>query len=468
MVKNLVKKLQRTFLLAFKGLFFVLLFAIFFGLFGLTERELWRASRTAAIAMSTFVVAGICFIKIYGGYAIGRKKSKEIIYSVVLAIGITDLITYFQIYIMLYNYDKRSPLTQDIFTFIGVVLLQIIATYLATYFGNFLYFVINPPDSVVVVYGEKEGLVNFVSKINRYKKQYSIRTLCSIRDENLKQIIRDHQTVFLYAIPEEDKDRMVEYCYKHRKNIYFTPDLADIVIKHSHHVLVDDVTVLESRVTGLTFEQALIKRACDIVVSLIAIIVSSPIMLLEALAIKLEDGGPVFFRQPRVTQDGRIFNVLKFRTMIVDADKNNKRLASQGDSRITKVGNILRKLRIDELPQFINILKGEMSVVGPRPEQAEITEKYVEVLPEFRYRLKVKAGLTGLAQVLGKYNTTPKDKLILDLIYIEQYSIWVDLKIMLQTAKVLFKSDSTEGVIGELPIDLEKHRELLEEKKAQQ
>ena len=468
MVKNFVKKLQRTFLLAFKGLFFVLLFAIFFGLFGLTERELWRASRTAAISMSTFVVAGICFIKIYGGYAIGRKKSKEIIYSIVLAIGITDLITYFQIYIMLYNYDQRAPLTQDIFTFIGVVLLQIIATYLATYFGNYLYFVINPPETVVVVYGEKEGLVSFVSKINRYKKQYNIRTLCSIKDENLKQIIRDHQTVFLYSLPEKDKDRLVEYCYKHRKNVYFTPDLADTIIKHSHHVLVDDVTVLESRVTGLTFEQALIKRACDIVVSLIAIVISSPIMLIEALAIKLEDGGPVFFKQPRVTQDGKIFNVLKFRTMIVDADKNNKRLASQGDSRITKVGNVLRKLRIDELPQFINILKGEMSVVGPRPEQAEITEKYVEVLPEFRYRLKVKAGLTGLAQILGKYNTTPKDKLILDLIYIEQYSIWVDLKIMLQTAKVLFKSDSTEGVIGELPIDLEKHRELLEERKAEQ
>ena len=221
------------------------------------------------------------------------------------------------------------------------------------------------------------------------------------------------------------------------------------------------MTVLSSRVTGLTFEQSVLKRALDILVSVVALIVSSPIMLIEALAIKLEDGGPVFFKQPRVTKDGAIFQVLKFRTMIVDADKNKKRLASQDDDRITKVGRIVRKLRIDELPQFINILKGEMSVVGPRPEQAEITEKYVEVLPEFRYRLKVKAGLTGLAQILGKYNTTPKDKLILDLIYIEQYSIWVDLKLMLQTVKVLFKSDSTEGVIGELPIDLEKHREEL-------
>ena len=339
MVKNFVKKLQRTFLLAFKGLFFVALFAIFFGLFGLNERELWRASRTAAISMSTFAVAGVCFIKIYGGFAIGRKKSKEIAYSVMIAAFITDLITYFQISIMLINYEERAPLTQDVFTFAGVVILQVITIYLATYLGNYLYFRVNPPDTVVVVYGDKEGLVNFVSKINKYKKQYEIRTLCSIHDENLKQVIRDHQTVFLYSLPESDKDRLVEYCYKHRKNIYFTPNLADIVTKHSHHVLVDDVTVLESRVTGLTFEQSLIKRVCDIIVSALAILVSSPIMLLEALAIKLEDGGPVFFKQPRVTKDGQIFQVLKFRTMIVDADKNKKRLASQDDDRITKVGS---------------------------------------------------------------------------------------------------------------------------------
>ena len=189
----------------------------------------------------------------------------------------------------------------------------------------------------------------------------------------------------------------------------------------------------------------------DIVISGIGLLCASPIMLIEALAIKLEDHGPVFFRQRRVTKDGKVFEVLKFRTMIVDADKNNKRLASQNDDRITKVGRFLRKTRMDELPQFINILKGDMSIVGPRPEQEEITEKYVEVLPEFKYRLKVKAGLTGLAQIQGKYNTTPRDKLIFDLIYIEQYSLFVDIKLILQTVKVLFKSDSTEGVVGEFP-----------------
>ena len=171
MVKQFVKKLQRTFLLGFKGLFFVVLFAIFFGLFGLNERELWRASRTAAISMSTFAVAGVCFIKIYGGFAIGVKKSREIVYSVLIATVITDLITYFQIAIMLFNYEKRATLTEDFFTFVGVVLLQIIVINLAAYLGNFLYFQINPPESVAVIYGDKDGLVSFVSKINKYKKQ---------------------------------------------------------------------------------------------------------------------------------------------------------------------------------------------------------------------------------------------------------------------------------------------------------
>jgi exopolysaccharide biosynthesis polyprenyl glycosylphosphotransferase len=452
MVKQLVKKLQHTFLLVFKGLLFVMLFLIFFLMYGLlTDYDLLRFSRMAGICMSTFVVAGIAFIKIYGGFAIGSKKSKEIIYSVFIATGITDFITYVQLSIMLKE-------LANLWIFFGIVALQLLTIWGAAYLGNFLYFEVNPPARVVVIYDDKDGLVSFVSKINRYKKQYNITTLISVHDENLHAAIRDNETVFLYALTDADKSRVLEYCYKHRKNIYFTPDLTDIITKHTHHVLVDDVTVLESKVAGLTFEQEIIKRICDILVSGVGLLIASPIMLVEALLIKLEDGGPVFFRQPRVTKDGKQFDVLKFRTMIVDADKNNKRLASQNDDRITKVGRVLRKLRIDELPQFINILKGDMSVVGPRPEQAEITQKYVEVLPEFKYRLKVKAGLTGLAQILGKYNTTPKDKLILDLIYIEQYSIWVDLKLMLQTVKVLFKSDSTEGVIGELPIELVKYQ----------
>lgn len=463
MVKQLAQKMQRTCLVLFKALLLAVLFTIFFGLFGMTQHELWRASRTAVISMSTFVVVGILFIKIYGGFPIGIKKTKEIVYSTFVALFITDIITYFQIAVMLINYDKRAPYIQDIFTMIGVVILQLVAIVLFGYLGNFLYFRINPPARTIVIYGSKQDLIPFVSKIGKYKKQYQITEVVSLDDPDLKQFIRDSDRVFLYSVEGEAKNHLLEYCYKHGKITCITPELSDIVTRHSRHVILDDVTVLESRVSGLTFEQELAKRTLDIVISGIGLIFAGPIMLIEALLIKLEDGGPVFFRQPRLTKDGKVFEVLKFRTMIVDADKEKKGLVKEGDCRITKVGNILRKTRLDELPQFLNILKGDMSIVGPRPEQVEITERYVEVLPEFKYRLKVKAGLTGLAQIRGKYNTTPKDKLILDLIYIEQYSIWVDLKLMLQTVKVLFKSDSTEGVQGDLPIDLSEYSALQED-----
>ena len=193
------------------------------------------------------------------------------------------------------------------------------------------------------------------------------------------------------------------------------------------------------------------KRSFDFVCSLLGLIILSPVFLVLSIMIVLDSRGGVFFRGPRVGLHGKEFKIFKFRSMIPDCEGKGKWNVGDKDDRITKVGKFLRKTRMDELPQFINILKGDMSIVGPRPEQVEITEKYVEVLPEFKYRLKVKAGLTGLAQIQGKYNTTPRDKLIFDLIYIEQYSILLDIKLILQTVKVLFKSDSTEGVIGELP-----------------
>ena len=168
---------------------------------------------------------------------------------------------------------------------------------------------------------------------------------------------------------------------------------------------------------------------------------------LTAIAVKLCDKGPILYRQIRCTRDAKEFTIYKFRSMRVDAESDGvARLASKGDSRITPVGKFIRKCRLDELPQLFNILKGDMSFIGPRPERPEIIEQYVEVMPEFAYRMKVKAGLAGFAQVYGKYNTTPYDKLKLDLIYIEQYSLMLDLKLMLLTLKVLLWPDSTEGV----------------------
>ena len=197
----------------------------------------------------------------------------------------------------------------------------------------------------------------------------------------------------------------------------------------------------------MPIEQAFFKRLMDIVISGIACIVALPFMAGTALAVKLEDGGPVLYKQKRLTIEGQEFYVYKFRSMRIDAEKDGvARLASAGDSRITRVGNFIRKVRLDELPQLFNILKGDMSIVGPRPERPEIAKQYESEMPEFSYRLRVKAGLTGYAQIFGKYNTTPYDKLKLDLHYIQNYSLMLDVKLMIQTVKILFMKESTEGI----------------------
>lgn len=221
--------------------------------------------------------------------------------------------------------------------------------------------------------------------------------------------------------------------------------MADLVSLGSERVMFDDTSMMHSAPKGLTMEQRILKRLGDILLSVLCLILASPVMLVTAIAIKLEDGGSVFYRQRRATYGGRTFEVIKFRSMR-EADGNDHRSVTKDDDRITRVGRVIRKYRIDELPQLINVLKSDMSFVGPRPEMIENVEKYTRELPEFSYRLWAKAGLTGMAQVYGKYNTSPKEKLTMDLIYIEQYSLLLDIKLLLRTVLVLFTPDeSTEA-----------------------
>ena len=194
--------------------------------------------------------------------------------------------------------------------------------------------------------------------------------------------------------------------------------------------------------------QRFVKRMFDLVLSLIAMISVAPLMLIIAVAIKIQDGGPVFYKQKRVTKDGKTFDILKFRSMMVNAESGGYNLsmrASGKDPRITKVGSFIRAIRVDELPQLLNILKGDMTIVGPRPERVENVEAYSADMPEWHFREKVKAGLTGYAQIYGKYNTSAYDKLRLDLMYIENYSLLLDLRLIFQTLRILFSKESTEG-----------------------
>ncbi len=268
--------------------------------------------------------------------------------------------------------------------------------------------------------------------------------------ENVYKKMLAYDAVLINDIPSDIKNDILKECFRQDKRVYFIPKISDIIEKTAEEINLFDTPLYLCRNSGLSKTQLYIKRFCDIVVSFIGIVITSPILIVTAIAIKLEDGGPVFFKQRRATIGGEEFDILKFRSMIVDAEKDGRpRPAGEKDDRITKVGHFIRPTRIDELPQLINIIRGDMSIVGPRPERLEHVEKYTKDIPEFALRLKVKGGLTGPAQVFGKYNTSPLNKLKMDLYYITNYSILLDLQILFETVKILVQKESTEGFTEE-------------------
>lgn len=286
------------------------------------------------------------------------------------------------------------------------------------------------------------------------------------RDKIIK-LIKKYEGVIICDIPADMRNDYLKFCFDNSIRAYIAPKISDIIIRGADDIRLFDTPLLLCRNYGLDFEQRFFKRFFDLVFSMIAIIPASPFMLISAIAVKLYDGGPVFYKQKRLTIDGKEFYVYKFRSMIVNAEKEGvPMLAESEDKRITPVGKILRKFRLDELPQLLNILKGEMSVVGPRPERPELTEKYKKDMPEFEFRLKVKAGLTGYAQVTGVYDTSPYDKLKMDLMYIENYSIRMDLQIILMTLKTMLLPGKNNSETNEIinPVELQINRKEDKEK----
>ena len=285
-------------------------------------------------------------------------------------------------------------------------------------------------------------------KLETRDDKYAIREMIpvSVGLDKLKEKIDGYSAVVIGDLPSHERNVLLKYCFEKDIRCYSIPKLSDILLRNAEDIHLFDTTLLLSRNLRLTAEQLFFKRVVDIAFSLLGLVIASPFMLLIAIAIKLYDGGPVFYKQPRLTRDKKVFMILKFRSMKMDSEIKGAQLAKKEDDRITPVGRVIRRIHFDELPQIINILKGDMSLVGPRPERPEIAALYSERIPEFDYRLKVKAGLTGYAQVYGKYNTTPYDKLKLDLTYIETYSLWLDLKLLMLTFKILFQKESTEGV----------------------
>lgn len=438
-----IKKFEATIWVTIKLILYLLLLAIFMIVLSEENPALSRLSRTMGITITTFIIVGVLFLRIYGGYDVGRRKSKPIIYSLVLATLFTDIVVYLQLMIM-------NTITPSIYAFrlssIGALLLvyvlQVIVIIVFTYGGNAVFFKFHDPESCCIITSSQESLDCIVRAVLRFRKQYKIDYVVDYRDDKVLETISKADTVFIYDIPVVERSRIVRFCYKNRINIYINPEIEDIVEMNAKYYLLDDISILNANVKSWTMEQRIAKKLLDMCLAIVLGILTLPIWMICAIAIKAYDGGPVFFKQKRATIHGRVFELYKFRTMRENVEN---RSVTDHDDRITKPGEIMRKTRIDELPQLINILKGDMSFVGPRPEMLENVEAYEEQLPEFRYRLRVKAGLTGYAQISGKYNTTPKDKLIMDLMYIEQFSILKDIQLIFQTFIVLLKSDSTEA-----------------------
>jgi len=382
------------------------------------------------------------FYKLYGGFKVGYLRVLDVLYSQIASVLCVNGITYLQMALI-----GRWTLGAHILPMFYVTAIDLVIVVLWVLMMRWIYVHIYPPRKMLLIYGEKNPK-DLIRKISSREDKYDICESIHLGDgmDKLKSKIDCYKAVILGDMSSHERNLLLKYCFEKDIRCYCIPKISDVMIMSSDSIHLFDTPLLLFRNRGLTIEQKIAKRLTDLIISGIGVVIASPFMLVIAILIKCYDRGPVFYRQERLTERGRTFYVLKFRSMRVDSEKEGARLAMKQDNRVTPVGKVLRNIHFDELPQLFNILKGDMSLVGPRPERPQITKEYKEKIPEFDYRLKVKAGLTGYAQVYGKYNTTPYDKLKLDLAYIENYTYLLDWKLMLMTVKILFQKENTEGV----------------------
>lgn len=390
---------------------------------------------------------GLMMTLIYtmGGYKIGVYRNKSVILSQTLGYLMANFFFWIIIILMVGTLYKIGEITAALLL---ISLFQIVGTALLVNLLELIFHKAFKPKAMIILYEEKPNR-RFAKKLNTREDKFNVLGEMKLEENWQEELLKleDYMAVLLYNVSSPLRNDVLKFCYQNGIRVYLVPKIADILVRNASESNFFDTPLYMVNEVDVTYGQMAVKRICDIILSLIAIILTSPVMLIAAIAIHKYDGGPVFFRQKRCTRNGRVFEILKFRSMIVDAEKDGKaRLATENDDRITPVGHFIRKTRIDELPQFFNILKGDMSFVGPRPERPEIVAEYEKEFPEFDLRMKVKAGLTGYAQVYGKYNTTAYDKLKLDLIYVQKYSLLMDLRLIFMTVKVIFMKESTEGL----------------------
>ena len=393
------------------------------------------------VLMGVYAVITFFLFKNMDGFEFGNLRRLDLALAQWFGSFMVNFITYFQLCLIENSLINPVPM-------LLLVIADVIVSTVFVFSYTYIYLILYPPYKMIMVFGTDTALGLKIKIDSRWDK-YHIEKLISA-EEDFDKIcgeILKYQAVVINDVPAQIRNDILKFCYQNEIRSYVVPKITDLVMRGATTVNTFDTPIFLVKGTGLTIVQRILKRLLDIVLAVIALIPAAPVMLFTAIAIKLEDGGPVFYKQDRVTIGGKDFGILKFRSMIVDAEKySGAVLAEDNDPRITKVGKFIRATRIDELPQILNILKGDMSVVGPRPERRNFIEEFCKDMPEFSYRLKVKGGLTGYAQIYGKYNTGAYDKLRLDLMYIENYSLLLDIKLILTTIRIMFSKDSTEGV----------------------
>lgn len=393
------------------------------------------------------IVHGIIYLffcDLYKSFRIASTPIPDIVFGQTISFGIADLVLYVECCLLRNYYVSIVP-------GVIVVVLQVLGTaLLVTGIKQFMMRTL-VPRKTLLIYGSKTTLEDSMFFVHKLLAKYEhLFDICNIEyeditEEELEEALDSVDVVVLYEVSRHYKGQLMKICTERHKAFYFTPRIEDILCQGASYKNYMDTPLMKYEYKYESMTGYFGKRVLDILLSIITLLVLWPVFLIIALCIKLEDGGPVLYKQKRLTKGQKVFEILKFRSMHVDAEKEGAKPCTGNDERITRVGKIIRSTRLDELPQIFNILKGDMSFVGPRPERVEHIEQYSEDIKEFKYRLRVKGGLTGYAQIYGKYNTSAYDKLRLDLMYIENQSLLLDLKLILMTIKVIFKPESTEG-----------------------
>lgn len=439
---DFVKRLGVLILASLSLLLQIILFAVLWYRVYANHIQVYFYERGHWLVIGIYGVLLFFCYYMYGAFKIGYLRTGEVLFSQIFGTSCVAVLSYAQISLLIGWFVSPIPL-------LITMILDVIICCVCTFVAHLFYRMVYPPRRLILIHGDRDTS-EIQYKFRMRKDKYFIAKSVNVNaglDIIIKEIGEQYNGIIIWDIPHIERNQLMKYCYTNSIRVYTMPKITDILVRGSEQIHLFDTPLLLTREYSLTVGQRILKRVIDLVCAILLCIITMPIMLVTSILIPLYDGGPILYKQTRCTKGLKEFSIYKFRSMKVDAEQDGvARLAAQNDNRVTPIGKFIRTVRIDELPQLFNIIRGDMSFIGPRPERPEIIAKYMEEMPEFGLRTKVKAGLAGYAQVYGKYNTTPYNKLKLDLVYIMHYSTWLDFKLMLLTLKILFRLESTEGV----------------------